>query len=264
MQLEEYVTENSIREKKNVFYFSDPNMITKKEILYRSIRKIEGRTYTDNEVKLLPIIRKNHPLYIEWKIRANSIYKVLSYLKSSDNSTILDLGCGNGWASNFIANNLNCKLFGIDLYKIELEQGARVFNKTKNLIFIYGDLIGNIFPNQVFDKMLLGSSIQYFPSFIVIIEIMLKYLKPNGEIQVFDSPFYEDDDVITAKKRTQVYYKKLGVPEMSNYYFHHSYSSLKEFNSEILYRPQKRKIFHKILRSKRYESPFPWIKIKKN
>ena len=84
------------------------------------------------------------------------------------------------------------------------------------------------------------------------------FLKPNGEIHIIDSPFYKNDAITEAQKRTLNYYTSIGFPEMASNYFHHSVDDILEFKT--LY-ANKNKFLNKILLKK--DSPFPWLCYKK-
>ena len=95
---------------------------------------------------------------------------------------------------------------------------------------------------------------QYFEDFEELIQQLETFLKPKGEIHIIDSPFYKLSEIEAAKQRTKGYYQKMGVPQMSDYYFHHSVALLKEF--KVLYKP-KNSIVSKMFQKK--DSPFMWL-----
>ncbi len=232
----------------NIKYLTKKNDVTSE--IYLHVREKENRLLEDNEVIKLPKLNFN-----EWPIRLKSSNRFSSYLKTKASSlNILDLGCGNGWFTNQIAiiSEKNY-VIGLDINTYELEQATRVF-KNQNLEFAYGDIfqLQNEFKNT-FDIITLNGVIQYFSDFNLLIETLKLYLKKNGEIHIIDSPFYAENEIEAAKKRTELYYYNLGFPEMSNFYFHHSNKYLKDFS--ILYKPKNvylRKFFVK-------DSPFCWL-----
>ena len=113
----------------------------------------------------------------------------------------IDVGCGNGWFSNTLTLNNN-EVVGLDINSLELEQAARVFKKEK-LAFVYGNLfkINEPFINQ-FDLIVLNASIQYFSDINELVTKLKTFLKPSGEINIIESPFYYKKESIDDKKRT--------------------------------------------------------------
>lgn len=219
---------------------------------YLKVREKEGRVYSDETVLKLPFIGREHSQFLEWSLRAKTLNRFIKYLKGNSYTSVLDIGCGNGWFSNHIANAISGKVIGLDVNKEELEQGNRVF-KAENLSFAYGDIFEAEF-DQKFDLIVMNASIQYFPDLKLLLNRLKSLLSPFGEIHILDSPFYYNEEAcIKAKARTNNYYKSLGYPEMSQFYFHHQISQLNNF--KLIYKYSTNP-FQKILKGK--DSPFNW------
>lgn len=227
---------------------------------YLRLRRKEKRLYSDDEVKLLPFASSLNPHKKEWDYRAKSFIRFKEYLQSFNKKLdILDLGCGNGWFSGELSKSFSHNFYCIDINQYELKQGARIF-KSENIRFICGDIFKMELDKNSFDLIVLNSSVQYFEKFNALLKELIFTLKLDGEIHIIDSPFYEDEELPKAKMRTASYYKTVGIPEMCDFYFHHAYKSLNDFNHQILYDPRslKNKLFSLAFKS---DSPFPWIKI---
>lgn len=234
---------------------SDTNNFEK---LYIAIRKKEQRIYTNEEVALLPDIAPHHIHYSEWQIRKRSSQKLINYLRKKNKPVkIAEIGCGNGWLSAKLADIENATVTGLDINLTELQQAFEIFDHKSNLGFIYGDI--NDLTSCTFDIIVFAASIQYFPSLIQILIAAKSFLKTAGEIHILDTPFYEKDELEYAIERTKKYYSRLGHPEMSGHYFHHSINELKAFEYELL--SEENFIINKLLSIK---VPFPWIRIIKN
>jgi ubiquinone/menaquinone biosynthesis C-methylase UbiE len=236
------------------------NFLTDKNELFSSkyllVRELEGRVLSDAEVIRLPITNRTSSNHNEWELRRKSAQRILNYIKNKNKPlNILDIGCGNGWFTNHLASIEKTIVHGLDINSVELEQASRIFKKG-NLKFLYADFyeIPPFFKNN-YDIITLNASIQYFDNLKELLSVIKSFLKPNGEIHILDSPFYRKEEVDNAKKRTKNYYSLLGIPEMSNHYFHHCIEDIQDF--EVLYRPAKN-ILH-ILISKK-DSPFYWFK----
>ena len=241
---------DSIKQKNNIYYLTEEK--TSFSNVYLAVRKKENRILTDEDVKLLPYLKRN-----EWPFREQSTERFINYMASKEKSLkILEIGCGNGWFSNKIAGvSKKHSVIGLDVNSEELKQATRVFRK-ENLKFVYGNIfeIETIFHNQ-FDIIVLNGAVQYFQNFNRLFSTLVSFLKEHGEIHIIDSPFYTREKIDDAKSRTLAYYTKLGFPEMASNYFHHTITEIKEF--EVLYR-YKNKIINKVLIKK--ESPFSWYR----
>jgi len=246
-----------------VFYLTTatPEVFEEKE--YISVRKTEERFYPDSIVKYLPSIEPGHSHADEWLVRKKSFEKLLQYIQGKNYQVILEVGCGNGWLSNRIASKTDCLVVGLDLNQVELKQAARVFGNSTKLIFVYGNIFEKIFPLEVFDIIIFASSIQYFRNLYEVILAAFRFLKPNGEIHIIDSKFYNMNEVEAARKRTENYYCKLGFPDMAKSYFHHSWEEFNGIKYHIInlwsYNFYKKTRFLNKFRM----ALFPWIRVTK-
>ena len=226
--------------------------------IYLKVREKEGRIYTDEQVALLPNIDENHPHHGEWKLRKKSATRFINYLKKNKKiEKVMEIGCGNGWFSNYMAQNCDIQVCGLDLNLQELEQAARVFEHP-NVYFTYGDIFANAPFQKNLDLIVLNSVAQYFPDLNFLFHRLSQFLKPGGEIHIMDSPFYSSDNVYKARLKTMQYYKELGFPAMSVNYFHHSIDEVKNF--DIMYYGHSNKIYSLLNWS---DSPFMWLKFQK-
>ena len=237
----------------NVYYLT-PKELSFSDV-YISVRDKEHRFLSDKEVMKLPFCSLENPHYKEWVLRQKSTKRFINYLElKKEELNILDIGCGNGWFTSHIANTSSKnKVIGLDINVDELEQASRIFNQ-ENVQFVYGDIynLDPIFKNKI-NLIVLNASIQYFSNFPKLITLLKRFLKPNGEIHIIDSPFYNESDIEKAKQRTKDYYSKLGFPIMSLNYFHHKKTDIQDF--KVMYRP-KSFILSKVSKE---DSPFMWL-----
>ena len=230
--------------------------------LYLKIREKEGRLYSDQIVVRLPSIPDEHPLVVEWSARSASAWRLARYISFRRQPlSILDLGCGNGWLSNLISKSARM-VTGVDQNQYELKQAARVFCSNPKLAFLEADIYAAPFRGESFDMIILASALQYFQNASELILILLKYLRPQGEIHILDTPLYSENEIEDAKLRTRGYYTSLGFPAMAEHYFQHRASDLDDLHPRRLYNPHSL-----IQRLKRWmgqiDSPFPWVVIRK-
>jgi SAM-dependent methyltransferase len=233
---------------------------------YLRVRQKEGRLYSDEVVARLPAINKTHPLYREWQARADSAQRLVKYLRLNNKHrttpiTIMELGCGNGWLTNYLAQNLESYVWGIDRNQLELAQAARAFGSNSRLAFAHADIFNAPFANNHFDIIVLASVIQYFPDLPALISRLLSLLSTQGELHIIDSPLYQTEAVSSAQARSQSYYASLGASEMASSYYHHTWTQLNSLcNLEVLYDPNT-PLLQILRRLGPQYSPFPWVRI---
>ena len=231
---------------------------------YLAIREKEGRTYSDQALPELPHVAANHPHFHEWQIRKASADRLIKDFKNKiSGGQFLDLGCGNGWFSHQLATVPNAQVLGLDVEGPEIRQAARVFaDLAPRLHFKATDIFASDLDDLRFDRITLGASIQYFPDLKVLLTRLRTLLKPNGEIHVFDSPFYPESELEGAKARSVGYYEGMGFPDLAQFYHHHSMQAATDLGALMKANPNSiqskfsRKILGKVI------SPFPWLVFK--
>ena len=234
------------------------------EEIYLKLREHECRIYEKQALRNLPDVSPDSSYFHEWKIRSKSATKVATYFQNQQKvRNILEVGCGNGWLSNFISKRGSYNVVGLDVNVEELKQASQTFIDSQNVRFVYGNLFDEIFIRESFDIAVLAASIQYFKDVNRLVYRIFELLKKDGEIHILDSPIYKVGQLQAAKKRSLAYFTSHGHPEMENHYFHHSFEMLDKFNFEIMYDPSS--IQNRILRKWFVKdlSPFPWIRIQR-
>jgi ubiquinone/menaquinone biosynthesis C-methylase UbiE len=257
----------------NIHFLSDPAPFREKERLYLEARRREGRIFPDDVVRKLPFISKSNPYAKEWCWRKRSFARFLSSCKELSalrfpsvertvpyrmTKRILDLGCGNGWLANRLAENPDWEVWAVDLNQEELAQGARLFGR-ENLRFVYADILQDVLPEGHFDVVVMAAAVQYFPDLKTLTRSLHKTIKPNGEIHIFDSPFYKSEMAqMAAKRRTLEYYSKIGLPEMADFYHHHLWKEMQILGGANLNSPLHIRFLQKV----KWLGPFAWIRVR--
>lgn len=228
---------------------------------YIQLRAHENRILNVDEIIKLPNYKKKAKHSREWELRQDSFRKFNNYFKSLHAHSILDLGCGNGWLLNKLYNPESV-FYGVDINQLELDQASEIHKHRKNVYFINDD-IHQIKFKQEFDLIIINAAIQYFHPLQKLINHLLSILSLTGEIHIIDSPFYKNKlDAKNAKLRSIQYFRQNDALGMAEYYHHHTYSDLAQYNLQILYQPKS--WLNKLSRSfGKRKSPFPWIKIAK-
>jgi len=231
---------------------------------YLAVRQQEGRIYSDAQVRMLPhpggALGASH----EWRVRAESCRRLVSHLRArSGSGPLLELGCGNGWLSQRLAEGLPREVCGVDVNRTELAQAARVFAASPRLSFVAGDIHTLPLPPQRFDVVVLPACIQYFADPRALIARLLGLLQHDGELHVIDSPFYADAAQAQASAaRSLRYFSGLGCAELASQYHQHTWAALDGIALRVLFDP--RSLRARCLRALRRPQPhFPWLCIRK-
>jgi SAM-dependent methyltransferase len=218
---------------------NDPGEFREKEQLYISVRAQEGRIYTDDQLRALPDIDADHKHYKEWAFRKKSWLRLRDYLAKTFKQRplrILDIGCGNGWMTHLLHQE-GYHATGADLNLHELMQAENVFGCSETLRWVYADIFNAAFPSEKYDVILLAASCQYFPDLGKLVDRLSELLSLCGQVHLLDSMFYSGIESRNAKDRTMQYYSRLGHPQMSAGYFHHSRKTIRALGFKKLFPP---------------------------
>lgn len=237
-----------LKNKEGGVYFLTPTL-NEFEKIYTSVRDKEGRMLSDEEVKALPISKR---LSKEWQKRSWTAQRFRAYANKKAFSKILEIGCGNGWFTNWLASDVR-NVIGLDVGATELQQAARCFHGN-NLDFICCS-DWSLLPSSHFDCIVFNGSLHYFQPNTAFWQSLYRMLKPQGEIHVLDTPFYSSKEAKEARERSTNYFEKLGENHAITYYHQLRIDQL-PVGHQVLYQPSR--LLNKLISTR---SPFPWIKI---
>lgn len=223
---------------------------------YRQLREQEGRSLSVKQIRRLPDYEPRDTSHREWQIRKRSVNRFLDYLKSKKEPLrILEVGCGNGFLSHLMASEGNM-VCGVDVAMDELQMAVKAFGHT-NITWYCADILSTNLPEEPFDMIVFSASLQYFPEPDKAIRRCKNILTAMGEIHVFDTPFYREEEKSAARLRSETHFNQKNVPGFSAFYFHHTLETLgiesgkmQIIRSGFLSRITGRQI------------PFPWLIIK--
>ena len=158
---------------------------------YEKVRHFEGRFSAEaTYYRSLPFQDLSGRFSSDWKIRAASFQALTKLL--SQPSTILDLGAGNGWLSNRLAE------FGHDVFAVDLLTnsedglGARQYYET-NFTSVQAEFSFLPFSKNFADFVIFNASFHYAENYEKVLLEGLQIIKPDGAIVIMDSPIYHDE-----------------------------------------------------------------------
>ncbi len=248
------------------YFLSNPEKFQEQESTYLKVRRLEGRVLGDAAVAALPDVSSDSPYAKEWRWRRRSFQRLKNYMQARKKgpARILDVGCGNGWMSNRLAEITRWQVSSLDINQEELAQAARLFGR-ENLQFYYADLPGLSLPALdalgQFDFIVLAASVQYFQDLAELVSYLRFFLHTDGEIHIIDSHFYRDAAAAAAaKQRTLGYYTNIGAPEMAAHYHHHLWHDARRLGAADL----NAGLWAKLQQKAGYLAPFPWVRLRRN
>jgi ubiquinone/menaquinone biosynthesis C-methylase UbiE len=126
-----------------------------------------------------------HPLLHKWWLKK---------LDLAQDSRVLDVGCGTGWASRIVAKMIpNGEVVGIDFAEGMVQKAKQLTSKDKasshgNLSFKIADVEDIPYPDDYFDCAICIESFSWYPKPAAALREMKRVLKPGGKLYVADVP----------------------------------------------------------------------------
>ena len=164
---------------------------------YESIRRAEGRISADAAYyRALPYFDLSGRMSADWHIRAISLdaffAQVFRPLERSDVPlTVVDLGAGNGWLSNWLSARGH-QLFAVDLMTNDFD-GLGCFRYFEHSFTpAQAEFERLPFAAASADLVIFNASLHYAVDLGITLAEALRVLKPQGRLVVLDSPVYHD------------------------------------------------------------------------
>ncbi len=117
----------------------------------------------------------------------------LTLLDFSDDPTVLDVGCGTGFATEGLLEHVE-EVYAIDQSEHQLEQAYAKFGKRGPVHFHRGDAERLPFATDAFDVVWSSGSIEYWPDPVRTLREFRRVLKPGGQVLVV-GPNTPDDPI---------------------------------------------------------------------
>ena len=115
------------------------------------------------------------------------VEKSVALLKTVDSDAVLDVACGRGYASKFIAASLKSgRVTGMDLLTENIQQCRDRFGSVSNVDFVVGDACSMPFAKDSFQKILCLEAAFHFPSRQAFLSEAQRVLQKNGTMVLVD------------------------------------------------------------------------------
>ena len=148
--------------------------------------------------------RQNRPLYGE----------VNRLLTLSDTDIVLDIGCGNGYMLNILAQQYDCTFTGIDISASIIENASNRYSKfTKDgrVTFDCQNVDAMSFADGSFDKAYTINTVYFWENLDTSMSEIWRVLKPNG---FFINTLFSNEK-LSQFSHTRFGYKRFTIEELT-------------------------------------------------
>ncbi|MCK5051637.1 MAG: class I SAM-dependent methyltransferase [Candidatus Cloacimonetes bacterium] len=120
--------------------------------------------------------------------------KLLELLEINEHQRVLDLGCATGTIAEYISDNTQANIIGIDFAETAIKWAQeRTKSKQDRLKFITMNMDELSFPKNSFDTILAIDTLYFVEDLNKTIQKMKEILKKNGKLGIFFSQMIKPD-----------------------------------------------------------------------
>lgn len=151
-------------------------------------------------------------------LNENKIISQIANIQSSDD--VLDVGCGYGTTSIWLAKNIGCKVLGVTISEKQVEEAKEIAKKYSidHLTdFRVIDFHNLEFPDNTFDKVVAIESVSHSSDKQRVIKEIYRVLKPNGVFVIADGFFAKNKESLfeQEKRIAQICFEGVHVPPLA-------------------------------------------------
>jgi len=141
---------------------------------------------------------------------------LLTQLAIQPTDIVLDLGCGNGYITEYLYDHAPAQYVGMDLSEAAIQQAQKhTATQSKKLKFVVGDFSQLDYPMQSFDKIVSIDSHYFLENAEPWLQRLYSMLRNNGKLAIFSDEGtgqtgYDDTDVSAAETLMGQRFSRLG------------------------------------------------------
>ena len=113
------------------------------------------------------------------------IGEMIKLMDLDSKDKILDLGCGNGFITEYLGNYLGAKITGVDISEVTIARANIRVKDNPNVRFEVGDISNLNYPPASFTKIISIDSHYFVDDFRSFLLCLLEVLTPKGKIGIF-------------------------------------------------------------------------------
>ena len=118
-----------------------------------------------------------------------------AYLRAAHVQDFLELGCGNGAVTAYLAQAAGARATGVDIAEEGITWGQTFASQQPNrLTLLTADMAEATFPAESFDAILLIDAVYFVRDPLAFIPRLMSYLRPDGKLYTFFSAWAGPSD----------------------------------------------------------------------
>ncbi|MDN5302825.1 MAG: hypothetical protein PWQ60_2339, partial [Thermoanaerobacteraceae bacterium] len=217
----------------------------------------ENRLFViDNEKKYFATADDINP-----EVENNSLSYIIKAIP--ENSTVLDVGCSNGYLGEWLIKNKNCQVYGIDIDReaVEYVRERGYYRDIFNLDLDYPEKTKEEFERfakieEIYDFVICADVLEHLKNPTEALEFVVSKLKSGGQVLI-SIPNIAHMDIILNLMEGKFNYSELGILDNTHLRFFTKSSFVEWINSaNVLYKSKGFKLDVKYLGGTTYISKY--------
>jgi ubiquinone/menaquinone biosynthesis C-methylase UbiE len=139
------------------------------------------------------------------------VEKLLNFVVTKENQNFLEIGCGNGATSKYVAKRYPLNVTGTDVDSEQIQLAQENLDDIPNVRFLAADATGLPFENDDFDIVLSFQVLHHISNWLDALEEMKRVLKPKGYFICVDTVYPK-----WSAKIAELFKHKYGVTTISD------------------------------------------------
>ena len=186
---------------------------------YETIRRAEGRGSDESAFyRSLPYLDSNGIISHDWRIRASSYEALIKHvirpieLQTGVSQRVIDLGAGNSWLSNRLAQRGH-RVAAVDILTNDFDGLACRKYYEAEFSSIQAEFDRLPFVNRCADIIIFNASLHYSIDYKITLAEAQRVMADSGVFVILDSPVYHDADsgMRMVKERESEFRQKYGL-----------------------------------------------------
>jgi len=125
-------------------------------------------------------------LYQQGQMDLDQLKLLLSRLGLKDSNSVFDLGCGNGYITEYISDSAKCKILGIDISEIAISSAInRTQSKSDLITFSVGNVNNLSLIKEKFDYIISIDTLHLCSDLEETMNNLRALVNPNGKLAIF-------------------------------------------------------------------------------
>jgi ubiquinone/menaquinone biosynthesis C-methylase UbiE len=164
----------------------------------------------------------------------NLIDKLLEFVESNGQKSYLEVGCGGGFVTKYLAGEYGGEVTGVDIDPLQIELARKGSSHIKDISYFEADATSLPFEDKKFDIVLSVGVLHHIENWLDALKEMKRVLKPGGYFLYADIIYPERITTIDKSSNLSFGLVTIDIGELNSF--------LKKFGFTTIYSQWKNRL----------------------